>query len=82
MKRFEVFYKNREKNNCLLNSDGTVYAIEVAYIITAETEERALELLTEQGLDSDDYYLEQTHSVRDQMGNFYPESIQDARIAK
>ncbi len=79
MKRFEAFYKNEEKNGHLMDGDS-VYATEVRFDIIAQDEDRAMELINEEGEDSDDFILEETTGVKDQMGRFFPERIRDARI--
>lgn len=80
MKRFEAFHKNEESNGHLLDSNGELYATEVRYDITARDEQRALELIDQEGEDSSEFYLEETYGVKDQMGRYFPESIKDARI--
>lgn len=80
MKRFEAFYKKEENNGHLLDSNGELYATEVRFDIIARDEQRALELIDQEGEDSDKFYLEETSGVKDQMGRYFPESIRDARI--
>lgn len=80
MKRFEAFYMNEENNGNLLNSNGEVYATEVRFDIIAKDEQRALELIDQEGEDSNEFYLEEISGVKDQMGRYFPESIRDARI--
>lgn len=80
MKRFEAFYKNEESNGHLLDSNGELYATEVRFDIIARDEQRALELIDQEGEDSSEFYLEETSGVKDQMGRYFPESIKDARI--
>lgn len=80
MKRFEAIYKNDSKNNHLLEN-GEIYATEVRFDIIAESEERALELIAGEGENPDDFNLDEVGGVRDQMGNYFPESIKDARIS-
>ena len=79
MKRFEAFYKNEEKNGKLMDGDS-VYATEVRFDIIAQDEDRAMELINEKGEDSDDFYLEETSGVKNQMGKYFPEEIRDAII--
>jgi hypothetical protein len=79
MKRFEATYKNENKNNHLL-ADGEVFATEVRFDIIAESEERAIELIEEQGENSNEFILQQVSGVKDQMGRYFPESIKDARL--
>lgn len=79
MKRFEAIYKNDNKNNHLINN-GEVYATEVRFDIIAKSEERALELIEEEGEDPRDFELDEVSGVKDQMGRYFPESIRDARI--
>jgi hypothetical protein len=80
MKRFNAFYANEESNGHLLDSNGELYATEVRFDIIARNEQRALELIDQEGEDSSEFYLEETSRVKDQMGRYFPESIQDARI--
>lgn len=80
MKRFEAFYKNEENNGNLLNSNGELYATEVRFDIIAKDEQRALELIDQEGEDSNEFYLEEISGVKDQMGRYFPESIRDGRI--
>lgn len=80
MRRFEAFYKDEERNGHLLNSSGELYATEVRFDIIAIDEQRALELIEQEGEDSSEFYLEETFGVKDQMGRYFPESIKDARI--
>lgn len=80
MKRFEAIYTDNNKNNHLTNKDGEVFATEVRFDIIAESEERALELIEQEGENPDDFELEQVSGVKDQMGRYFPESIRDARI--
>lgn len=80
MKRFEAFYKNEENNGHILNSEGEKYATEVRFDIIARDEQRALELIDDEGEDSEGFYLEEVSGVKDQMGRYFPESIKDARI--
>lgn len=80
MKRFEAFYKNEEGNGQLLDSNGKLYATEVRFNIIAKDEQRALELISQEGENSNAFYLEETFGVKDQMGRYFPESIKDARI--
>jgi len=79
MKRFEAFYKNDNKNNHMLQ-DGKIAATEVRFNIIANSEDRAMELIDQQGEDSSEFYLEKTSGVKDQMGRYFPESIRDARL--
>jgi hypothetical protein len=79
MKRFEAFYKKDSKNNHMLQ-DGKIAATEVRFDIIAESEERALELIEQEGENPEDFELEQVSGVKDQMGRYFPESIKDARI--
>lgn len=80
MKRFEAFYKNEESNGHLLDSNGELYATEVRFDIIARDEQRALELIDQEGEDSSVFYLEETYGVKDQMGKYFTESIKDSRI--
>ncbi len=80
MYRFVAFYKHEEKNNHMLDANGSVVATEVRFDIIAESEERALELIEQEGEDPDDFRLEITIGAKDQMGRYFPERIRDARI--
>lgn len=79
MKRFDAIYKDDSKNNHLIK-DGKVFATEVRFDIVAESKERAMELIEQEGEDPKDFELEQVSGVKDQMGKYFPESIQDVRI--
>ena len=79
MKRFDAIYKDDSKNNHLLR-DGKIHATEVRFDIMAESKERALELIKKEGENPDDFDVEETSGVKDQMGRYFPESIKDARI--
>ena len=79
MKRFDAIYKDDSKNNHLLR-DGEIHATEVRFDIMAESKERALELVEKEGENPDDFDVEETSGVKDQMGRYFPESIKDARI--
>jgi hypothetical protein len=61
-------------------SDGKIYATEVRFDIVAESKERALDLIEKEGENPDDFDVEETSGVKDQMGRYFPESIKDARI--
>lgn len=76
MYRFEAV----KKDGNVLISDGEVYANEAKYVITAESEQRALELIEQEGENPDDYTLNEIGVAKDQLGRYYPESIRDARI--
>ena len=80
MYRFDAFYKNDQKNNHILDANGNVAATEVRFDIIAESEERALELIEQEGEDPDDFRLEMTIVAKDQMGRYFPERIRDARV--
>ncbi len=80
MKRYLAFSKKEEKNGKLLYPDGSLYATEARFDIITRDEQRALELIDENGEDSKEFYLEETSGVKDQMGRYFPESIKDARI--
>jgi hypothetical protein len=79
MKRFDAIYKDEKKNNHML-SDGKIYATEVRFDIVSESKERALELIEKEGENPDDFDVEETSGVKDQMGRYFSESIKDARI--
>jgi len=76
MKRFEAFFTGPA--NQLIMGPG--YAIEASFDIIAETEDRALELLEEEGSDPDDFYLEEIDYHKDQMGRDLPEGINYAGL--
>ena len=76
MKRFEAFFTGPA--NQLIMKDG--FAIEASFDIIAETEDRALELLEEEGSDPDDFYLEEIDYHKDQMGRDLPEGINYAGL--
>ena len=76
MKRFEAFFTG-PANQLIM---GTGYAIEASFDIIAETEDRALELLEEEGSDPDDFYLEETNCHKTQMGRDLPEGINYAGL--
>lgn len=80
MYRFEAFYKNEEKNEHMLDANGEVAATGVRFDIIAESEERALELIEQEGEYPDDFRLEMTIGAKDQMGRYFTERIRDARI--
>lgn len=79
MKRFDAIYKDDSRNNHLI-SDGKIYTTEVRFDIMAESKERAFELIEKEGENPDDFDMEETSGVKDQMGRYFPESIKDARI--
>lgn len=79
IKRFEAFYKNDTKNNHLLK-DGKIYATEVRFDIIARDEERAFEMIEEEGHNPEEFYLDEVPGVKNQMGKYFPERIRDARI--
>lgn len=79
MKRFEAIYKDDSKNNHMTKG-GQVMATEVRFDIIAESEDRALELIKQEGENPEEFELEQVSGVKDQMGHYFPESIRDARI--
>lgn len=76
MYRFEAV----EKDGNVLISVGETYANEAKYVITAESEQRALEILEENGENPGYFYLNEIGAAKDQLGRYYPESIRDARI--
>ena len=78
MKRFEAIYTNNKNNH--LNKDGDVFATEVRFDIIAESEDRAIELIEQEGENSNEFELEQVPGVKDQTGGYLLESIKDARI--
>ena len=80
MKRFEAIYKNDSMNNHLFLKKREPVATEVRFDIIAESEERAFELIEKEGENPEDFYLEQTTGVKDQMGRYFPERIKDARL--
>lgn len=80
MYRFEAFYKDGSMSNYMIDSDGGVYAIEARFNIIADSEERALELIEEQGEKPEDYYLVKSDCPKDQLGRYFQERIIDARI--
>ena len=59
---------------------GEFYATEVRFDIIAESEERARELIESIDMNPDDFYLEETIGVKNQMGMYFEEHIRDARI--
>ena len=71
MKRFEAFFTGPA--NQLIMETG--FAIEASFDIIADSKERALELIEEEGSDPDDFYLEETNYHKDQMGRDLPEGI-------
>ena len=79
MYRFYAIYKNEEKNNHMIATNGSV-ATEVRFDIIAESGERAMELIEGEGENPDEFYLEETSGVKDQTGRYFPESIRDDRI--
>jgi len=76
MKRFEAFFTG-PANQLIM---GSGYAIEASFDIIAETEDRALDLIEEEGSDPDDFYLAETNCNKTQMGRDLPEGISDARL--
>ena len=76
MKRFEAFFTGPA--NQLIMGPG--YAIEASFDIIAETEDRALELIEEEGSNPDEFYLEETNCNKTQMGRDLPEGISDAGL--
>ena len=73
MKRFEAFKKDQNSRNQLIMTNEV--AVEVTFDIIAETEDRALELIEEEGSNPDDFYLEETNCNKTQMGRDLPEGI-------
>jgi len=55
-------------------------AFEVTFDIIAETEDRALELIEEEGSNPDEFYLAETNCNKTQMGRDLPEGISDAGL--
>lgn len=80
MKRFNAFYKKEQANGHLLDSKGKLLATEVRFDIIAKNEERALELIEKEGEDPNEFYLERTSGVKNEMDKYFPESIKDTRI--
>ncbi|SEC66380.1 hypothetical protein SAMN04489761_3437 [Tenacibaculum sp. MAR_2009_124] len=64
MKTFKAFPKKNE-----------FVAIEALFDIIAESKTRANELIESLGENSEDFYLDETFGVKDQMGNFSKETI-------
>lgn len=76
MYRFEALQKN---GNYITDGEKTI-AREARFVVIAESEERAFELIEQEGEDPDDYTLNEIGAAKDQLGRYYPESIRDARI--
>lgn len=73
MKKFEALPVEKKEANKLITNDGPAY--EVAYVIIANDEDRARELLEIEGEDPDNFTLSSVPGVKDQLGRYYPESI-------
>jgi len=78
MKRFEAFKKDQNSRNQLIMTNEI--AFEVTFDIIAETEDRALELIEEEGSDPDEFYLAETNCNKTQMGRDLPEGISNAGL--
>lgn len=76
MYRFEATVKN---GNYITDGEKTI-AREARFVIVAESEERAFELIEQEGEDSGNFTLNEIGAAKDQLGRYYPESIRDARI--
>ena len=76
MKRFEAFFTGPA--NQLIMEDG--FVLEARFDIIADSKERALELIEEEGSNPDEFYLEEINYHKDQMGRDLPEGISDARL--
>ena len=76
MKRFEAFFTGPA--NQLIMEDG--FVLEARFDIIADSKERALELIEEEGSNPDDFNLEEINYHKDQMGRDLPEGISDARL--
>lgn len=79
VKRFEAMYKDDYKNNHMYK-DGEIYATEVRFDIIARDEERAFEMIEEEGHNPEEFYLDEVPGVKNQMGKYFPERIRDARL--
>jgi hypothetical protein len=79
MKRFEVFYKNKNLNNHLMEN-GEIFANEVRFVIIAKSKNRAIELIENNNYNSNHFLLEETSNVKNQLGKYFEESIRDGRI--
>lgn len=78
MYRYEAFYKKTQNNHLLQNSK--FFGTEARFVIIAESEARALELIDKKGENSQDFFLDKISSAKNKLGKYYPESIKDSRI--
>lgn len=69
-----------EEGNALIEG-GKLYAREAEYVVTAESEDRAREILEENGEDSLKFELNEIGSAKDELGRYLPESIKSAKIS-
>jgi len=76
MKRFEAFFTGPA--NQLIMEDG--FVLEARFDIIADSKERALELIEEEGSNPDEFYLAETNCNKTQMGRDLPEGISDAGL--
>ena len=76
MKRFEAFFTGPA--NQLIMEDG--FVLEARFDIIADSKERALELIEEEGSNPDEFYLEEINYHKDQMGRDLPEGINYAGL--
>ena len=76
MKRFEAFFTGPSAK--LIMEDG--FVLEARFDIIADSKERALELIEEEGSNPDEFYLEETNCNKTQMGRDLAEGISDARL--
>lgn len=79
VKRFNAYYKEENKNSHMIGTQGETY-IEIRFDIIAEDEEEARAMIEEEGEDPDDFVIEETGGVKDQMGNYFKKEIRDARL--
>ena len=76
MKRFEAFFTGPA--NQLIMEDG--FVLEARFDIIADSKERALELIEEEGSNPDEFYLAEINYHKDQKGRDLAEGISDARL--
>ncbi len=76
MYRFEAIQEN---GNYITDGEKTI-AREARFVIVAESEGRAAELIEQEGEDPDNYTLNEIGAAKDELGRYFPESIRDARI--
>jgi hypothetical protein len=73
-------YEAIPENGNTLNECGKVFAREAQYVIIAESEERARQILEENGENPIRFELSEIGAAKDELGRYFPESIRDARI--